>query len=113
MIIPSCTYRIQFNPRFTFRHLSEILDYLHELGVTSIYASPILQPTRGSEHGYDGIETSVLNPELGSMEDMEELSALLKQKEISWIQDIVPNHLAFHTSNVWLRDVLERGINSS
>lgn len=113
MIIPSCTYRIQFNPRFTFHHLSEIVDYLHELGVTSIYASPILQPAKGSEHGYDGIDASVLNPELGDMEDLQKLSALLKQRKIGWIQDIVPNHLAFHTSNVWLRDVLERGINSS
>lgn len=113
MLIPSSTYRIQFNPRFTFRHLSGICDYLHQLGITSIYASPILQPTRGSEHGYDGINVSTLNPELGSMEDMEALAATLKEKNIGWIQDIVPNHLAFNTTNVWLLDVLERGINSS
>ena len=113
MVIPSCTYRIQFNPRFTFRHLAEIADYLEELGVTGIYSSPILQPFKGSEHGYDGIDTSKLNPELGTLEELEKLSCCLKKKGISWIQDIVPNHLAFHTSNVWLHDVLERGINSS
>ena len=113
MIIPSCTYRIQFNPRFTFNHLAEITDYLEELGVTAIYASPILQPTRGSEHGYDGIDTTKLNPELGSIEDLKNLCGDLKSREIGWIQDIVPNHLAFNTSNVWLRDVLERGMNSS
>jgi (1->4)-alpha-D-glucan 1-alpha-D-glucosylmutase len=73
MIIPSCTYRIQFNPRFTFNHLAEIVDYLEELGVTAIYASPILQPARGSEHGYDGIDTTRLNPELGTIENLEEL----------------------------------------
>jgi len=113
MLIPSSTYRIQFNPKFTFQHLSEICDYLCQLGITSIYASPILQPTKGSEHGYDGVNPSTLNPELGTREDMEALSKKLKEKNIGWIQDIVPNHLAFNTSNVWLKDVLERGINSS
>ena len=113
MIIPSCTYRIQFNPRFTFSHLSGILDYLLELGITGIYASPILQPTKGSEHGYDGINPCKLNPEIGTLEELEALSAQLKNEKVSWIQDIVPNHLAFNTANVWLRDVLERGINSS
>jgi (1->4)-alpha-D-glucan 1-alpha-D-glucosylmutase len=113
MIIPSCTYRIQFNPRFTFKHLAEITNYLEELGITSIYASPILQPTKGSEHGYDGIDTTRLNPELGSFEELEQLAFGLKSRGIGWIQDIVPNHLAFNTSNVWLRDVLERGMNSS
>lgn len=113
MIIPSCTYRIQFNPRFTFNHLAELTDYLEELGITAIYASPILQPTRGSEHGYDGIDTTRLNPELGTLEELAKLSADLRSRGIGWIQDIVPNHLAFNTTNVWLRDVLERGMNSS
>lgn len=113
MIIPSSTYRIQFNPRFTFSHLTEIVDYLDELGISAIYASPILQPSKGSEHGYDGIDPTRLNPELGTPEELEKLSTFLKTKNIGWIQDIVPNHLSFHTSNVWLRDVLERGTNSS
>jgi (1->4)-alpha-D-glucan 1-alpha-D-glucosylmutase len=113
MVIPSCTYRVQFNPRFTFNHLGQIVDYLEDLGVTGIYSSPILQPFKGSEHGYDGINPGTLNPELGTLEELEKLSGCLRAKGIGWIQDIVPNHLAFHTSNVWLRDVLERGINSS
>ncbi|MET0463161.1 MAG: malto-oligosyltrehalose synthase [Chitinophagaceae bacterium] len=113
MILPSSTYRIQFNPQFTFKHLAGILDYLEELGITGIYASPLLQPAKGSSHGYDGINPSAINPELGSMEDLEQLSAAIRSKGMSWIQDIVPNHLAFDPNNVWLKDVLERGINSS
>ncbi|MCR6720287.1 MAG: malto-oligosyltrehalose synthase [Chitinophagaceae bacterium] len=112
MQLPVSTYRIQFNPRFTFRHLADIADYLEDLGITTIYASPLLQPTQGSDHGYDGINPAALNPEIGTVEEWESLSKLLQQKGINWIQDIVPNHLAFHTDNVWLRDVLERGINS-
>lgn len=113
MFIPSCTYRVQFSHKFTFNHLSALVDYLDEMGVSGIYASPILQPFKGSEHGYDGIDTSRINPELGSVQELQSLSEKLQAKKIFWVQDIVPNHLAFHTSNVWLHDVLERGIYSS
>lgn len=113
MFIPSSTYRIQFNPRFNFHHLAGIIDYLDDLGITAIYASPILQPAKGSEHGYDGIDPTMINPELGTLEELGVLSGLLQQKGIGWIQDIVPNHQAFDTSNIWLKDVLERGINST
>lgn len=113
MILPSSTYRIQFNPQFTFNHLTAILDYLEALGITTIYASPLLQPAKGSLHGYDGINPAALNPELGTMKDLDRLAAAIRSKGMSWIQDIVPNHLAFDTNNLWLKDVLERGINSS
>lgn len=112
MQLPLSTYRIQFNPRFTFRHLADIADYLQDLGITTIYASPLLQPTHGSDHGYDGINPGALNPEIGTLEEWESLSKSLQQKGINWIQDIVPNHLAFNTDNIWLRDVMERGIHS-
>ena len=94
----SCTYRIQFNPRFTFNHLAGIADYLEELGISAIYASPILQPTKGSEHGYDGINPAQLNPELGTLAELRTLSAMLQKKGMGWIQDIVPNHLAFDSN---------------
>ena len=112
MTIPSCTYRIQFNRNFTFRYLESILGYLEELGVTSIYASPLLQAAKHSDHGYDGIDPTCLNSEVGSLSDFESLMAALKQRGMAWIQDIVPNHLAFDTNNVWLKDVLERGKSS-
>ena len=105
MILPSSTYRIQFNPQFTFNHLASILDYLEALGITTIYASPLLQPAKGSSHGYDGINPAALNPELGTMEDLDRLSAALREKGMSWIQDIVPNHLAFDTNNLQLTPI--------
>ena len=51
--IPLATYRLQFNKNFTFNDAAKILDYLRELGITEIYASPILTSRRGSGHGYD------------------------------------------------------------
>ena len=113
MFLPASTYRIQFNRNFTFKHLTEILDYLEELGITTIYAAPILKAAANSDHGYNGIDPTCLNPEIGTEEELEQLVTLLRKKGMSWVQDIVPNHLAFDTHTEWLYDVFERGINSS
>ena len=47
------TYRLQFNKDFTFQDAAKIVDYLADLGITHVYASPILTARRGSGHGYD------------------------------------------------------------
>jgi (1->4)-alpha-D-glucan 1-alpha-D-glucosylmutase len=109
MTVPSSTYRVQLHADFTFRHLEDILDYLKELGIEAIYLSPITQAVKGSRHGYDVTTPESLNPEIGSEEDMERLSRRLKEYNMCWLQDIVPNHMAFDNSNPWLYDVLERG----
>lgn len=109
---PSSTYRIQFHAGFTFHHLEEILDYLHELGISTIYASPITTATRGSQHGYDVTDALILSPDIGTERELERLAGILKKKDMNWLQDIVPNHMAFDTANTWLYDVLERGRHS-
>src|SRR5687768_9604677 len=53
---PSATYRLQFNPQFTFRDATGIVEYLRELGISHIYASPYLKARRGSVHGYDIVD---------------------------------------------------------
>lgn len=107
--LPLSTYRLQFNEQFTFVQLEEILDYLEQLGITTIYASPIFSAVPGSMHGYDGVDPHAINPVLGTLEDLRRISASLKKRGMSWIQDIVPNHMALHPDNSWLMDVLERG----
>ena len=109
MRAPSSTYRIQFNKDFTFKDLLSIIDYLHALGISTIYASPILKSTRGSAHGYDVTDPHVLDPEIGTREELKSIAVRLKQRGMTWLQDIVPNHMAFDTSNTRLMDVLERG----
>jgi (1->4)-alpha-D-glucan 1-alpha-D-glucosylmutase len=109
MHIPFSTYRLQFNKDFTFRHLEEIIDYLHQLGITTIYASPILQSTPGSMHGYDVVDPYMIDPEIGTLEQFKTISQKLKAKGMFWIQDIVPNHMACNVKNTRLMDVLERG----
>ena len=65
----SATYRLQFNKDFTFQDATKLLDYLSALGITHLYASPILRSRPGSTHGYDVIDPTRLNPELGTEAD--------------------------------------------
>jgi malto-oligosyltrehalose synthase/4-alpha-glucanotransferase len=103
------TYRIQFNKEFTFSDFKKVIPYLQQLGVKTLYASPIFEASPGSMHGYDTVNPLRINPEIGTEAELLEISALLKSSGMNWIQDIVPNHMAFHQNNLWLMDVLEKG----
>ncbi|GAB3181563.1 malto-oligosyltrehalose synthase [Telluribacter humicola] len=106
---PVATYRIQFHENFTLADAEKIFPYLQKLGVSTLYASPIFEATPGSTHGYDGVNPHRVNPEIGTEEQLRNLCTRLKEQGISWLQDIVPNHMAFHPNNEWLMDVLEKG----
>ncbi len=112
MRIPVATYRIQFNPNFGFKKAKEIIPYLSELGISDIYSSPIFKAKKGSPHGYDVVDLNQLNPNLGSENDFERLIDEVKKSDIGWIQDVVPNHMAFDGENQMLMDVLENGRHS-
>ncbi len=112
MRIPIATYRIQFNPNFGFDAAHKIVPYLQELGVSDIYASPIFKARQGSMHGYDIVNSNQLNPELGTREDFDDLINELHQREMGWVQDIVPNHMAYDSQNKLLMDTLEYGSDS-
>ncbi|MFO7447485.1 MAG: malto-oligosyltrehalose synthase [Ignavibacteriaceae bacterium] len=110
--IPCSTYRIQFTSQFTFADAEKIISYLANLGITDIYASPIFKARKGSTHGYDIVDPNQLNPELGGEEDFEKLRKVCNDNNIKWLQDIVPNHMAYNYENQMLVDVLENGHNS-
>jgi (1->4)-alpha-D-glucan 1-alpha-D-glucosylmutase len=109
MKLPTATYRLQFTPRFGFAAAGAVIDYLGELGISAIYASPIFQPRAGSEHGYDIVDPNRLNPELGTEDEFETLVEKARSRELGWVQDIVPNHMAYDGQNRMLMDVLENG----
>ncbi|RZK78013.1 MAG: malto-oligosyltrehalose synthase, partial [Pedobacter sp.] len=113
MFNPISTYRIQFHSEFTFSDFEQIIPYLHQLGIKTIYASPIFEAVPGSMHGYDAVNPDKINPELGTLEQLRKIAAQLKEWGMSWIQDIVPNHMGFHHHNTWLMDVLKNGDNSA
>src|SRR5687768_13281366 len=110
MSIPRATYRLQLNRDFTFNDAASIVSYLARLGISHVYASPILKARPGSTHGYDVTDHTQLNPELGTRKDFERLIAELHAHEMGLIVDIVPNHLGvMGEDNVWWLDVLENG----
>lgn len=108
-LFPNTTYRIQFHQGFTLENFRGIIPYLQKLGVATVYASPIFSAVPGSTHGYDGVNPNEVNPEIGTVEELKQIVASLKADGITWLQDIVPNHMAFHPKNVWLFDFLEKG----
>jgi (1->4)-alpha-D-glucan 1-alpha-D-glucosylmutase len=110
---PVATYRVQLTASFGFRALEAIVDYLHELGITDVYASPFLQARPGSTHGYDVVDHRVLNQELGDDAAMANLHARLASRGMGLVADVVPNHMCVNTNdNVWWNDVLENGPSS-
>lgn len=108
----TATYRLQFNKDFTFNDLERIIPYLQTLGIDTIYASPILQSTAGSNHGYDGIDMQQIDPEIGDYTQLVAIKKRLTSLGFRWLQDIVPNHMAFSSANPWLMDLLEHGKSS-
>ncbi len=110
MKAPRATYRLQFNHEFTFADATRIVAYLARLGISHVYASPILKARPGSMHGYDVTDHTRLNPELGTPEDFAALVAALHERDMGLIVDTVPNHLGvMGDDNQWWLDVLENG----
>jgi (1->4)-alpha-D-glucan 1-alpha-D-glucosylmutase len=110
---PVSTYRLQFNKEFTLDQAAALTAFLDDLGITDIYASPILKATPGSMHGYDICDHSKINPEIGGSEALERLSVELRSRGMGLILDFVPNHMGINEhENLWWRDVLENGPSS-
>lgn len=107
MRIPLATYRLQFNSQFDFEQALKILQYLCDLGISDIYASPVLKAKSGSPHGYDLVDPFVINPQLGGQDGFENLVVQAALKGLGWVQDIVPNHMSFDSENPYLMDVFE------
>jgi (1->4)-alpha-D-glucan 1-alpha-D-glucosylmutase len=108
--IPIATYRVQLTANFNFDAAAAIVPYLKALGITHLYASPFMKAREGSTHGYDIVDHTKLNPELGGEEGFARLSAALKEQDLGLILDFVPNHVGVHfADNPWWLDVLEWG----
>jgi (1->4)-alpha-D-glucan 1-alpha-D-glucosylmutase len=111
--LPESTYRLQFHAGFTFQDAIALVPYLRDLGITHCYASPYLKARPGSTHGYDIIDHTCLNPEIGTPDDYEAWIDALRAANQGQILDTVPNHMAVGTNeNAWWNDVLENGESS-
>ncbi len=108
--IPIATYRLQLTADFDFDAAAAVVPYLKALGISHVYASPFMKARKGSTHGYDIVDHTQFNPELGGEAGFERLSAALKQHDLGLVLDFVPNHVGVHfADNPWWLDVLEWG----
>ncbi len=111
--VPRATYRLQLHPGFTFEQAAEVVGYLADLGVSHLYCSPYLQAAPGSTHGYDAVDHSRINEELGGTEGHRRLGEALARHGLGQVLDVVPNHMAISLPhNRWFWDVLEHGPSS-
>ena len=109
---PVATYRLQLRKEFGFRDALAVVPYLHALGVTTVYASPFLAANPGSAHGYDVVDHGRLNPEVGTRDELDALSAALTERGMTMLVDVVPNHVGIGRHNAKWFDVLENGPSS-
>lgn len=116
------TYRLQLRgPKadpsgraFTFADAAQQVPYLAELGISHLFLSPILTALPESNHGYDVIDPTTVNPELGGMKGLQALAEVAHAEGMGIIIDIVPNHLGVEQPklNAWWWDVLTHGKDS-
>ena len=107
---PRATYRFQFHRDFTFADAEALVPYLERLGISHVYASPVTTARSGSTHGYDVVDATRINPELGGEEGLRSLVAALRTRDMGLIIDIVPNHMGVAGGeNAWWNDVLRNG----
>ncbi|MFN3945657.1 MAG: malto-oligosyltrehalose synthase [Allosphingosinicella sp.] len=108
------TYRLQFHRDFTFADAERIVPYLAALGISHVYAAPITVAQPGSTHGYDVVDPTRVNPELGGEDGLRRFVAALRRHGLGLVVDIVPNHMgvAGH-ANAWWQDVLANGPDSA
>ena len=107
--IPVSTYRVQFGPQFGFSDGERIVPYLDALGIGQLYASPYFRARPGSTHGYDVVDHTRLNPEIGDEAQHRAMIDALHARNMGHLIDFVPNHMGIGTDNPWWYDILEWG----
>nr|MCU0560385.1 alpha-amylase family glycosyl hydrolase [Desulfobacterales bacterium] len=107
---PLATYRVQLGPHLSFDHLTGLLPYFRDLGISHLYLSPCFKAAAGSTHGYDVVDPSAVNPEFGGEDAFDRLNRASAECGIGLVLDIVPNHMAAAgRQNRWWWDVLGNG----
>ena len=110
---PRATYRVQMREAFDFDAAAAIVPYLERLGVSHLYCSPYMKAAPHSTHGYDSVDPTRINPELGGERGFNSLDAALREAHMGQLLDVVPNHMCISDpGNRWWWDVLRIGRSS-
>ena len=103
------TYRLQLGGDLTLERAREIVPYLARLGISHMYMSPVLRSRTGSEHGYDVVDPTRLDPALGNGADWDALVRTLHEHGMGALLDIVPNHMGVGSENPYWDDLFANG----
>lgn len=111
---PISTYRLQIRAAFDLDEAAAVTSYLADLGVDWAYLSPLLKATTDSDHGYDVVDTSVVDPARGGAEGLDRFARTARENGLGILVDIVPNHMGISApaENPWWWDVLTHGRDS-
>lgn len=86
------------------RGIIEKLDYLKELGIDIVWISPIYCSPL-ADQGYDIADYYNIDPRFGTMDDMDELLAEAKKRNMHILMDLVVNHCS--DEHEWFRKACE------
>ncbi len=108
---PASTYRLQIRKAFDLDAAAQVVPYLRELGVSWAYLSPLLKATDGSDHGYDVVDPSQVDPARGGSDGLDRFAAAARAEGLGILIDTVPNHMGISKpeQNPWWWDVLTHG----
>lgn len=108
---PLSTYRLQISDQFPLDEAAAITEYLADIGASWVYLSPLLAATAGSNHGYDVVDHSLVDPYRGGEESLQRFAAAARAAGLGILVDIVPNHVGVATprQNPWWWETLRLG----
>ncbi len=108
---PLSTYRLQIRESFPLDTAAEVTGYLRDLGVSWAYLSPLLEATPGSDHGYDVVDVTRVDPARGGASGLKRFAEAARAEDLGILIDIVPNHMGVSEprTNTWWWDVLRQG----
>ncbi len=83
--------------------IEEHLDYLQQLGVTTVWTTPVYENREDSSyHGYGATDLYRVDAHYGTLEDLKGLAAALHARGMKLVLDTVPNHVG--PANPWVKD---------
>jgi neopullulanase len=87
-----------------FRGIEQHLGYLQQLGVTTVWMTPVYDNDGGTQayHGYSATDLYRTDPHFGTLADLRSLADALHGRGMKLVLDTVPNHVG--AANPWASD---------
>lgn len=85
------------------RGIIQHVDYLQQLGITTVWITPVYQNHgEQSYHGYGATDMYAVDEHFGALSDLKDLAEALHARHMKLVLDIVPNHVG--PAHPWVRD---------